>query len=145
MGELKLENLGIQIFDLKQFSIANGDVMHALKQSETQGFNFSEIYFSFINNGSVKAWKRHREMTLNLIVPIGKIRFVFQNNKAIHKEKFATIELSKDNYKRVMVPSDIWFGFKGLEEENMLVNIASHEHDPGEVEIADHNAFNYIW
>ena len=44
-----------------------------------------------------------------------------------------------------MVPPDIWFGFKGLEEENLLVNIASHDHDLGEAIIANNNAFNYIW
>ena len=40
---------------------------------------FGEIYFSNINSLCIKAWKKHKIMTLNLIVPIGKVRFVFHD------------------------------------------------------------------
>ena len=32
---------------------------------------FEEAYFSLIDKDAVKAWKRHKTMTLNLVVPLG--------------------------------------------------------------------------
>ena len=36
---------------------------------------FGEVYFSSIKPKSVKAWKLHKKMTLNIVVPVGKVRF----------------------------------------------------------------------
>ena len=30
-----------------------------------------------VKSGSIKGWKKHLEMTMNLIVPLGMVRFVF--------------------------------------------------------------------
>ena len=54
-----------------------GNVMHAMKGSDPGFVKFGEAYFSKVNPFEIKAWKRHKEMTLNLVVPQGKIRFVF--------------------------------------------------------------------
>jgi len=70
-------NNEIIITQLKQVHVEGGNVLHALKNTDN-GYNaFGEAYFSWIDNGSIKAWKRHMRMTMNLIVPLGNVQFVF--------------------------------------------------------------------
>ena len=142
MGDLNLSTFNLQLTDLKIFSTTNGDVLHALKKSDVSDFQFGEVYFSFIDYLSIKAWKKHKVMTLNLIVPVGAVRFVFYDLK---EAKFLEVELSPSNYRRLTVPPNVWFGFKGLGKTNMVVNVASHEHDTDEVEIANLDRFKYKW
>ena len=68
-------------------------------------------------------------------IPIGEIRFNFidlREDSQNFNERME-INLSVKNYVRLTVPPSIWFGFKGLADQNMLVNIASIPHDPKEV------------
>ena len=75
MGSVSLDR--IIVTPLKRISTEGGDVMHALKNSD-KGFNgFGEVYFSWIEQGKIKAWKCHQNMTLNLVVPFGEVSFVF--------------------------------------------------------------------
>ena len=67
----------ILVTPLKRLSTPGGDVMHVLKNSDN-GFNgFGEVYFSWVERGTIKAWKCHQHMTLNLVVPLGEVSFVF--------------------------------------------------------------------
>ncbi len=74
MGAVDLEQ--IQVTQLKRISVIGGDVLHALKCTDTGFQGFGEAYFSMAEAGAVKAWKLHRRMTLNLVVPVGEVRFV---------------------------------------------------------------------
>ena len=79
MDKVSLDD--IRVTTLEQIPTVGGNVMHALKKSDI-GFNgFGEVYFSWIENRSIKAWKSHQRMTLNLVVPIGKVNFVFHSTK----------------------------------------------------------------
>ena len=127
---------------LKRISVIGGDVLHAMKKSDLGFDGFGESYFSQVEHGIVKAWKRHIHMTLNLIVPIGKVRFVFMDNKGSFREEI----LGEDNYARLTVPPGLWFGFQGVSENTALVlNIANIEHSPDEVEHNELNNINYNW
>src|SRR5450755_439648 len=59
----------------------SGDVMHALKQPEESFQGFGEAYFSTVHPGAVKGWKKHRMMILNVIVPVGSIKFVLYDGR----------------------------------------------------------------
>ena len=73
---------------LKIIDVEGGNVLHAIKDTD-QGFKkFGEAYFSTIEPGAIKAWKRHRKMTLNLVVPIGKIKFVMCSSLEEKNPKF---------------------------------------------------------
>jgi len=61
---------------LKIIENENGPILHALKSSEQEFCGFGEAYFSEIKKGCIKGWKKHLSMTLNITVPIGKIKFV---------------------------------------------------------------------
>lgn len=138
---------GFKIIKLKQYFLEEGNLFHGLKNSDDGYDKFGEIYFSFINKNSIKAWKYHKKMTLNLIVPVGSIRFNFldfREESSTFKEKFA-LTLSNKDYSRLTVPPKIWFGFKGLgDKTNLLVNIANMPHDDNEVETKDIDKFEFI-
>ena len=74
-------------------------------------------------------------MTMNVVVPLGEIRFNFIDNRE-DSETFGNefiINLSDKVNTRITIPSNLWFAFKGLRDQNMLANIASIKHDPNEV------------
>ena len=128
---------GVLLTPLRIIKGESGDVMHALKQQEESFKGFGEAYFSTVNQGAVKGWKKHRRMILNLIVPAGAIKFVLFDGRKESKtfETFQEVILSKDNYLRLTVPPGVWMAFQGVGgENNTLLNIASIPHDPLEAE-----------
>ena len=130
MGTLNLND--ILVTPLKRIPTTGGDVLHALKNSDT-GFNgFGEVYFSLVEQGAIKAWKCHQRMTLNLVVPMGEVSFVFHLTN--QKNNFRTENIGEKRYVRLTVPPGIWFGFQGIaSERSLLTNVADMVHDPDEV------------
>ena len=123
-----------------------GNVMHAMKESSVEYAGFGEAYFSQIDKGTIKAWKRHKKMTLNLVVPVGEIRFVLFDDREVPNSQFQEVIISKDNYCRLTVPPMVWMGFQGLSDSSaMLLNIADIEHDPDEVDRKEMGEINYNW
>ena len=72
---------GVLLTPLKTIDVAGGDVRHAMKRNDPGYVGFGEAYFSIVKTGVVKAWKRHKLMTLNLVVCSGKIRFVIYDDR----------------------------------------------------------------
>ena len=123
-----------------------GSVMHAMKASSAGYTGFGEAYFTQVDQGAIKAWKRHNKMTLNLAVPLGEIRFVLFDDREVLNTQFQEIIISNGNYCRLTVPPMVWMGFQGLSESgSMLLNIADIEHDPDEVDRKEMNEINYNW
>lgn len=141
---MRLED--ILVTPLRRVETAGGDVLHALKQTDAGFVAFGEAYFSLITAGSVKAWKRHTRMTMNLVVPKGKVRFVFRENTADGLDKLRVEDIGEDCYARITVPPGIWFGFQGIKSpESLILNIASIPHDPDEVERLALTDILYVW
>jgi len=130
---------------LRKISVEGGDVMHAMKDTDIGYSGFGEAYFSSIENNKIKAWKKHKEMTLNLIVPVGAVKFVFcdqRTSNLIYDE----VILSEENYSRLTVPPNIWFGFQGMAHKtSILLNIANIKHDPTEVDRLNIDQIEYDW
>ena len=136
----------VLITPLPQIKAAGGDVLHALKNTEKSFSGFGEVYFSWILSDAIKAWKRHNKMTMNLVVPVGSVRFVFCSVNENGFNEFRIEEIGENRYARITVPPGIWFGFQNLAKTNSLVlNIANITHDPNEVDRLPLNDFNYIW
>ena len=126
---------------LKQIYNQKGDIFHAIKQSDIGFDGFGEAYFTTINIDDIKGWKKHTEMTLNLVVISGEIEFVIYDDN-----KFITIKLSpKNNYQRLTIKPNLWVAFRGLGENNMLLNIANIEHNPNEAINRDLEEIKYEW
>jgi dTDP-4-dehydrorhamnose 3,5-epimerase len=114
-----------------------GDVMHALRCTDEGFVAFGETYFSSVKKGVNKGWKRHQRMTLNLVVPVGRIRFSLFDDRPDSPTRGQSdeVELSPENYQRLTVPPGIWLSFEGLASGlNLLLNIADIPYDPDEVE-----------
>ena len=133
----------IRVTPLQQISTLGGDVWHALKSSEESFKGFGEVYFSWVEAESIKAWKQHLRMTMNLVVPIGTVRFVFCD---LLRHSFREEEIGASNYARITVPPKIWFGFQGLSAKPSLVlNVANLPHDPAEVERKMKQEIHFKW
>ena len=132
----------IILSSLKQIYNSKGSIFHVIKKSDDQFNGFGEAYFSFINKDEIKGWKKHKKMTLNLVVPLGKIDFVIYDED---NKKFFNVSLSKKNYQRLTVREGLWVAFRGVEENNILLNIANIEHDPSETIDKNLNDIEYNW
>ncbi|MCT7529552.1 WxcM-like domain-containing protein [Aliarcobacter cryaerophilus] len=133
---------GVILTPLKQIYHPKGDIFHAMKKSDIGFDGFGEAYFSTINQNDIKGWKKHTKMTLNIIVPVGNIEFVIYDENS--KEFFST-KLSHNNYQRLTVKAGLWMAFKGLDKYNMLLNLASIEHDPNEAINIGIEEIKYEW
>ncbi len=139
---------GVQLTELRIIEVEGGDVLHAMKRSDP-GFNgYGEAYFSTVEHGATKAWKRHRSMVMNLVVPVGKIRFVLYDDREASPTygRFSEFLLSRENYQRLTVPPMVWIGFQGVDgTPSLLLNVADIEHDPQETDRVGLEEFDFSW
>jgi dTDP-4-dehydrorhamnose 3,5-epimerase len=138
---------GVILTPLKVIAHPKGDILHALKKSEPTFTDFGEAYFSKINKGEIKGWKRHTFMTLNLIVPAGDIRFVMYDDRpeSVNQFSFNQVKIGQHNYCRLTVPPMIWVAFQGIGDVNLLLNIASIEHEHLEAENKNLAEIKFQW
>jgi dTDP-4-dehydrorhamnose 3,5-epimerase len=145
----KVNNIkDVVISPLKIISHPKGDIYHGIKNTDSSFSSFGEAYFSLINYNEIKAWKKHFKMTLNLIVPLGEVRFVLidQRINSSTKGNFLDINISSKNYKRLTIPPNIWIGFKGISKTtNLILNVANIIHDPNEQVNKDLDSIKYQW
>ncbi len=147
MGSILVVN-GVLLTPLRIISTPGGDVLHAMRRDEAEHFGFGEAYFSKLQPGFIKGWKRHRKMQLNLIVPVGTIKFVIYDDRAESstRGKYFSVTLSEGNYQRLTVPPMVWLAFQGVHTtESMLLNIASIPHDPKEVDKCGIDQIKFDW
>lgn len=132
----------IKLIPLKRIPNPAGDVCHILRTDSPYFKKFGEVYCSFVNPFSVKAWKRHKLMTQNFAVPIGKILFVLYDDRPDSPTR-NTIDkyiIGEDNYQLLIIPPMVWYGFKGLSvNPSLIINCADIPHDPSESEKIDYN------
>jgi dTDP-4-dehydrorhamnose 3,5-epimerase len=136
---------GVLFTPLRRIPTPGGDVRHGLKASDASFAGFGEAYFSSVEGGAVKGWKRHTRMTLNLVVPVGEVRFLVCSDSGERR----AYQLSPDRaegYGRLTVPPGLWMAFGGVGGGlNLLLNVASIEHDPAEAESRPLDAMPWSW
>ena len=135
----------IILTDLKKIPTPKGMVFHGLKASDPGYNGFGEAYFSSVGTNEIKGWKRHKRMTLNLIVIVGEIEFTIYDNRPDSPSSgiIQKVRLSRENYRRLTLPPDVWFAFKGISfAENILLDIINEEHCPEEAETLPLETFN---
>ena len=146
MDEVEID--GLILTPLKKIQHPKGDIFHGMKKSDAGYVGFGEAYFSTVNNGEIKGWNKHTKMTLNLVVPMGEVTFVIYDDREESSSKgcFFRVDLSPSNYKRLTVSPGLWLAFKGNGfNTNLILNIASMEYDPDEIERIDLEQINYNW
>lgn len=142
---------GVNLINLKQIGDHRGSVLHMLRSDAQDFTQFGECYFSEIFPGAVKAWKKHREQTQNIAVPVGRILLVIFDGRdsSTTKGKHIEIELGRpDAYQRIRISPGIWYGFKCISTETaLLVNCADHPHNKNESDVMSYDdpAIPYEW
>ncbi len=123
----------VDIVPLRRIPDHRGTVQHMLKATDPHFLQFGEIYFSTVYRGVVKGWHRHREMTLNYACIFGRIKLVLYDDRdgSPTRGELMEIFLGPDNYSLVIIPPEVWNGFKGMSEPHAIVaNCCTHPHDP---------------
>jgi len=146
MDKINIE--GVILTPLKKIRHPKGDVFHGIKKRDVGFTGFGEAYFSTIKNSEIKGWNRHKRMTLNLVVPIGEVTFVIYDDigGSKSKGKFFKVTLSQINYQRLTIPPGLWMAFKGNgNKTNLILNVASIEHNPNEIDRLDLGQVDYDW
>jgi dTDP-4-dehydrorhamnose 3,5-epimerase len=124
---------GVSVVPLRRIPDERGTIMHMLKHTDPHFIDFGEIYFSTVYQGAVKGWHLHREMTLNYACIYGRVKLVLYDERADSATAGAIRELflGPDDYSLVVIPPDVWNGFKGMSDPYAIVaNCCTHAHDP---------------
>ena len=139
---------GVSLTPQKIIRTNGGEVLHGIKKNDDSFYGFGEAYFSTINYGDIKGWKRHSEMVLNIVVPVGVIKFVIYDDRSNSSTfaKFQAITISRRNYLRMTLQPMLWLAFQGIgKDSNILLNIANIEHGSDKVDQRDIDFFNFNW
>lgn len=137
---------GVIITPLTQIRDERGAVLHMLRTDAAHFAGFGEIYFSVINPGVIKGWRRHTKMTMSLTVPKGRVKLVLADGQGQVQE----VILGEDatEYQLVTVPPMVWNGFQCISEDpSIIANCASIPHAPEEAErlALDSREIEYTW
>ena len=128
---------GVKLTKKKQFIDERGKIMRMLRVSDEEFVKFGEIYFSYTYAGAIKAWHRHKEMTLTYAAVYGKIKLVLYDDrdKSPTNGKLEEIFLSDEEYFTVTIPPLIWNGFKSIENKPAIIaNCSDVPHSEEEIE-----------
>jgi len=131
--------------ELRRIETSGGEVIKALTAEEADFKGLGEAYFSRVNPGCVRGWKRHNEMTVNVVVPVGHVRFVVadESDDGISFEHF---DLGADfTHGRLTIEPVTWFGFKGGAEGGLVLNLSDIVHRPDEADGKQLDEFDYDW
>jgi dTDP-4-dehydrorhamnose 3,5-epimerase len=124
---------GVGVIPLNRIPDERGTVYHMLKSTDEHFSQFGEIYFSSVYPGIIKGWHRHREITLNYACIFGRIKLVLYDERegSPTRGELMEIFMGPDNYCLVVIPPEVWNGFKGMSEPYAIVaNCCTHAHDP---------------
>jgi dTDP-4-dehydrorhamnose 3,5-epimerase len=136
-----VENSGIQGVWSKRLPViatAGGPVLHMLRADSPYFSAFGEIYFSLINPGAVKAWKRHSLQEQNFACPCGLILLVAHDERESSPTFGALASFTlglPDDYRLLRIPPGIRYGFTALSAyPAVLANCANMVHSPDEAD-----------
>jgi dTDP-4-dehydrorhamnose 3,5-epimerase len=141
---------GVQVLPLKRIPDERGTIFHMLRATDPHFQQFGEIYFSTVYRGVVKGWHWHREMTLNYACVFGRVKLVMYDERPDSPTQGELMEvfLGQDNYSLVIIPPEVWNGFKGMSDPfAMVANCCTHAHDPSRSKRLDpfQNHIPYDW
>jgi dTDP-4-dehydrorhamnose 3,5-epimerase len=146
LGTVNTNCRSIVLTPLRRIETPGGDVFHGMKNSDPGFCGFGEAYFSAVQHRHVKGWKRHRAMTLNLLVPTGKVQIRVVDETGENSQDFVLGPDDTKTYARLTIPPNLWVAFGGMHTGiSMVLNLASHPHDPDEAESCPLTNFPWVW
>ena len=141
---------GVRIIPLRRIPDERGTILRILSVDDPWFDRFGEVYCSTVYPSVVKGWHKHREMTLHYACLYGRVKCVVYDDRPASKTKGSLMEvyLGPDSYSLLVVPPEVWNGFKGMSEPfAMIANCCTHAHDPSRSERLDPHAsfIPYDW
>ncbi|MFA6078181.1 MAG: dTDP-4-dehydrorhamnose 3,5-epimerase family protein [Candidatus Omnitrophota bacterium] len=141
---------GVLIEELKTFSDDRGKVMRMIRADDPFFKRFGEVYFSTVNPGVIKGWKKHSKMTQHFAVPVGSVKVVLFDDRSSSASKGEVQEviIGDGNYCLLRIPPQIWYSFKASgKSPAMIANCTDIVHDPKETVTTaiDDNKIPYKW
>ena len=82
----------------------------------------AEVYFSKIKKNNIKAWKKNKTSNQFFYVFEGKIILKIFDVRENNKKKYSFILGKNSKYSKILIPKNVWYGFKGIEKNNVIVN-----------------------
>ncbi len=127
---------GVEITPLTQIQDDRGRVMHMLRSPSFDFAKLGEVYFSVVNPGFVKGWKKHKLMHQNYAVCTGQIKLVIYDDRVsspTHGE-IQEIVTGRDQFALIHLPPLVWYSHIGLSEEPAVIaNCTTMPNMDGEV------------
>ena len=122
----------MQIKTIKGKIIKNykGDIKKFISKSSKEFQGFGECYFSEIKKNSLKGWKKNLSTHQMLTVVSGSVIFYLIDERVKNKvKKYKILIDSNKNYKKLIVPKDIWYSFKNnSKHKSIIFNFINIEH-----------------
>tara|TARA_Y100000746_G_C15243061_1_gene342390 strand:- start:131 stop:547 length:417 start_codon:yes stop_codon:yes gene_type:complete len=132
----------ISLKKIKKASNIKGNINKILSINDPEYKGFGEIYTSIVKKDSVKAWKYHKKMTLNLTVIYGETKFVFFDGN----RDFKSFNISSNDPHLLTVPPKLWYGFKSLNNNDSLVlNFTNFIFNENEIERKNQDEIEFPW
>lgn len=131
---------GVKVSPRRVIPDERGDVLHMLKSTDTEFGQFGEMYFSKIGVEKKKTWRRHREATSQLTVPVGSVRFVMFDDRSSSQTRGTRLEVTigESHHHLITIPPMVWYAFENAGNETALIgNCSSLPRDPSESDRRD--------
>ena len=120
----------IKIFKGKIFKNKSGNLIKYVSLKNKYFRKFEEVYFSHIRFKKTKGWIKHRKNNCLIQCVYGKVKFFFIDEKK--KKKTLTLNSSTGNL--LFIPPKIWFSFKSIINNSIIVNMIEKPHDDNEID-----------
>ena len=119
-----------QVLPLDEIKTEFSSIIKILDRKKSNYHGINEVYSTTIKKDVIRAWKKHTQMICNLIIVKGSVKFIFYDDSFEICEEVIINEINKNI---LVIKPNIWFGFKGLEKENTIINFSNIMHDENEV------------
>jgi dTDP-4-dehydrorhamnose 3,5-epimerase len=126
---------GVLLKDLKIINDPRGNICHMIRCDDEMFNKFGEVYFSWVNPGYVKGWKKHLRQTQFFVVPVGNIKIVIYDDRLESStfKEIMEIQFGVEAYRLLKVPPQVWYAFAPLyNEPAMIANCTDIPHEPDE-------------
>jgi dTDP-4-dehydrorhamnose 3,5-epimerase len=131
---------GVLISPRRVIKDDRGDILHMLRSTDVEFRQFGEMYFSKVEVGKKKTWRRHREATSQLTVPVGSVHFILFDDRVTSSTHGTRLDatIGESNHHLITIPPMVWYAFENAGSLTALIgNCSSHPRDPSESDRRD--------
>ena len=125
---------GIKIIKSKIIKNSKGDIRKFVNKKSKIFKKFGELYFSFLKKNKIKGWNYHKKNRCLISLVSGKIELIFfddrKNSKTYNTKNKIILHEGKNII--ILIPPKVWFCFKSLGKNSILVNLLDNVHTKSE-------------